>query len=152
VTSIVRPTRSAHEIGDPWTSADASELYEVARWGQGYFSVAEDGSLHVNPTKEPGRSILGDLHNLLGDTHAVHVSLDERGEVILDTVIKGDTVREVLKYVGFSSEALVSKLRTDIEAAVRNGRLHVEESGRLLQFYEDGLNGYAYLEERGPAR
>jgi arginine decarboxylase len=98
------------------------------------------------------QEILGDLHNLLGDTHAVHVSLDERGEVILDTVIKGDTVHEVLKYVGFSAEALVSKLRTDIEAAVRNGRLDIEESGRLLQFYEEGLNGYTYLEERGPTR
>ena len=62
------------------------------------------------------------------------------------------SVREVLRYVGFSSEALVSKLRADVEAAVRNGRLDVEESGRLLQFYEEGLNGYTYLEERGPTR
>jgi arginine decarboxylase len=98
------------------------------------------------------QEILGDLHNLLGDTHAVHVSLGVQDEVILDTVIKGDSVREVLKYVGFSSDALVSKLRADVEAAVRNGRLDVEESGRLLQFYEEGLNGYTYLEERGPAR
>jgi arginine decarboxylase len=95
------------------------------------------------------QEILGDLHNLLGDTHAVHVSLGSQDEVILDTVIKGDSVREVLKYVGFSSEALISKLRGDVETAVRNGRLDVEESGRLLQFYEDGMNGYTYLEERG---
>jgi arginine decarboxylase len=94
------------------------------------------------------QEILGDLHNLLGDTHTVHVCLGERGEVMLDTVIKGDTVREVLKYVGFSIEALVAKLRADVEAAVRNGRLDFEESGRLVQFYEDGLNGYTYLEDR----
>jgi arginine decarboxylase len=94
------------------------------------------------------QEILGDLHNLLGDTHTVHVSLDASGDVVLDAVIKGDTVREVLKYVGFSAESLVAKLRSDVETAVRAGRLDYEESGRLLQFYEDGLNGYTYLEER----
>jgi len=93
------------------------------------------------------QEILGDLHNLLGDTHAVHVSLDENGAVALDAVIKGDTVREVLDYVEFDGERLVAKLRSDVEAAVRTGRLGYEESGRLLRFYEDGLNGYTYLEE-----
>jgi len=93
------------------------------------------------------QEILGDLHNLLGDTHAVHISLDENEAVVLDAVIKGDTVREVLDYVEFDTEALLAKLRGDVEAAVRAGRLDVEESGRLLQFYEDGLNGYTYLEE-----
>jgi arginine decarboxylase len=94
------------------------------------------------------QEILGDLHNLLGDTHTVHVSLDAKGDVVLDAVIKGDTVREVLKYVAFDAEALVAKLRADVETAVRGGRLDYEESGRLLRFYEDGLNGYTYLEER----
>jgi arginine decarboxylase len=93
------------------------------------------------------QEILGDLHNLLGDTHAVHVSLDDHGAVVLDAVIKGDTVREVLDYVEFDSERLVAKLRSDVEAAVRCGRLDYEQSGRLLRFYEDGLNGYTYLEE-----
>jgi arginine decarboxylase len=93
------------------------------------------------------QEILGDLHNLLGDTHAVHVSLDANNTVVLDAVIKGDTVREVLKYVEFNGEALIGKLRTDVEAAVRAGRLDYEQSGRLLGFYEDGLNGYTYLEE-----
>jgi arginine decarboxylase len=94
------------------------------------------------------QEILGDLHNLLGDTHAVHVSLNAEGAVVLDTVIKGDTVREVLDYVEFDTAALMAKLRSDVETAVRNGSLDVEESGRLLRFYEDGLNGYTYLEER----
>jgi arginine decarboxylase len=94
------------------------------------------------------QEILGDLHNLLGDTHAVHVSLDATGAVVLDAVIKGDTVREVLDYVEFDAEALVTKLRSDVETAVRAGRLDYEESGRLLRFYEDGLRGYTYLEER----
>ena len=65
------------------------------------------------------QEILGDLHNLYGDTHAVHVSLDADNRVVLDAVIKGDTVREVLKYVQFDGEALITKLRSDVEAAVR---------------------------------
>jgi arginine decarboxylase len=93
------------------------------------------------------QEILGDLHNLFGDTHAVHVSLDERGNVVLDAVIKGDTVREVLDYVEFDAEMLVRKLRHDVELAVREGRVTYEESGRLLEFYEEGLQGYTYLEE-----
>jgi arginine decarboxylase len=93
------------------------------------------------------QEILGDLHNLFGDTHAVHVSLDETGNVVLDAVIKGDTVREVLDYVEFDAETLVRKLRQDVELAVREGRMTYEESGRLLEFYEEGLQGYTYLEE-----
>ncbi|MFN7981348.1 MAG: biosynthetic arginine decarboxylase [Vicinamibacterales bacterium] len=94
------------------------------------------------------QEILGDLHNLLGDTHAVHVSLGEDDSVVLDAVIKGDTVREVLDYVEFDGKQLTSKLRLDVEAAVRSGRLGYEESGRLLRFYEAGLDGYTYLEEK----
>jgi len=92
------------------------------------------------------QEILGDLHNLFGDTHAVHVSLDPNGEVRLDTLIKGDTVREVLDYVEFDAEVLLGKLRTDVETAVRAGRIDYEGAGRLLRFYEDGLHGYTYLE------
>ena len=91
------------------------------------------------------QEILGDLHNLLGDTHAVHVSLDANDVVVLDAVIKGDTVREVLDYVQFDGEVLAAKLRLDVEAAVRSGSLDYEKSGQLLRFYEDGLNGYTYL-------
>jgi arginine decarboxylase len=93
------------------------------------------------------QEILGDLHNLFGDTHAVHVTLDDNNAVVLDAVIKGDTVREVLDYVEFDAEALITKFRTDVEAAVRDGRLDYTESGRMLRFYEDGLQGYTYLEE-----
>jgi len=95
------------------------------------------------------QEILGDLHNLFGDTHAVHVSLDEGGNVMLESVIKGDTVREVLDYVEFDADVLVRKLRDSVEAAVRENRMNLEESGRLVRFYEDGLYGYTYLEESG---
>ncbi|MGI8744545.1 MAG: biosynthetic arginine decarboxylase [Bryobacteraceae bacterium] len=93
------------------------------------------------------QEILGDLHNLFGDTNAVHVSLSETGEVILNTVVKGDTVRDVLDYVQFHANTLLEQFRTDVETALRDGRIGYEESGRLLRFYEDGLNGYTYLEQ-----
>jgi len=92
------------------------------------------------------QEILGDLHNLFGDTNAVHVSLGDNGDVILETVIRGDTVREVLDYVQFSSKQLLEEFRRDVETALREGKIGYEESGRLLRFYEDGLNGYTYLE------
>jgi arginine decarboxylase len=93
------------------------------------------------------QEILGDLHNLFGDTNAVHVRLGPTGEVMLDSVIKGDTVREVLDYVQFKSDSLVSRLRRDVETGLREGRLSYEESGALLKFYEEGLHGYTYLED-----
>src|SRR5829696_8476170 len=93
------------------------------------------------------QEILGDLHNLFGDTHAVHVSLDDGGNVVLDAVIKGDTVREVLDYVEFDASTLMNRLREDVERAVREGRMNLEQSGRLLRFYENGLQGYTYLED-----
>ena len=97
------------------------------------------------------QEILGDLHNLLGDTHAVHVSLTDNGEdgepARVDHVIKGDTVNEVLRYVQFDPEMLLGKLRSDVEAAVHAGQLQDQQAGRLLKFYEEGLQGYTYLED-----
>src|SRR5947209_1928881 len=69
------------------------------------------------------QEILGDLHNLFGDTNAVHVSLDENGDYSIDDVIKGDSVREVLDYVQFKAEELTARLRKDVEKAVRAGKL-----------------------------
>ena len=93
------------------------------------------------------QEILGDMHNLFGDTNAVHVSMDDEGQVILETVIKGDTVREVLDYVEFNVENLLRQLRDSVETAVRESRISYEEAGRFLRFYEEGLQGYTYLEE-----
>jgi len=93
------------------------------------------------------QEILGDLHNLFGDTNAVHVSLDDSGAINLDTVIKGDTVREVLAYVQYSADELISRMRKDVERAVRAGNITLNESRQLLRFYESGLDGYTYLEE-----
>ncbi len=93
------------------------------------------------------QEILGDLHNLFGDTNAVHVTLEDDGTPNVDTVIKGDTVTEVLHYVQFSAEKLTDRIRKDVERAVRAGKLSVSESREFLGFYENGLAGYTYLEE-----
>ncbi len=91
------------------------------------------------------QEILGDLHNLFGDTNAVHVSLDAQGEPSIDEVIEGDTVSEVLEYVQFKPDELRRSFRKQIERAVRDGKLTVDESRLLRRFYEGGLNGYTYL-------
>jgi arginine decarboxylase len=107
-----------------------------------------DGSDYVIATFLVGayQEILGDLHNLLGDTNAVHVSVDENGRASIDEVVEGDTVREVLQYVQFSADDLKRTMRKRVERAVREGKLNIDESRVLLKFYENGLEGYTYLE------
>jgi len=93
------------------------------------------------------QEILGDLHNLFGDTNAVHVSVEDDGQVNLDAVIKGNTVREVLTYVQYSADALTNQMRKDVERSVRAGMISLEEARQFLRYYESGLEGYTYLEE-----
>jgi arginine decarboxylase len=95
------------------------------------------------------QEILGDLHNLFGDTNTVHVDLTSAGEVVIEAMVKGDTVREVLDYVEFEPSDLITRLQTAVETAVRENRLSHQEAGRFLKFYEEALNGYTYLEEPG---
>ncbi|HEV8239945.1 MAG TPA: biosynthetic arginine decarboxylase [Thermoanaerobaculia bacterium] len=90
---------------------------------------------------------LGDLHNLFGDTHVVHVKVDPGGgHWSIDEVVEGDTVREVLAYFQYNPEDLFDRMFQDCETAVREGRMTVNESRSLLSFYRNGLNGYTYLE------
>jgi len=93
------------------------------------------------------QEILGDMHNLLGDTHAVHVSLDDDGQPVLEHIVRGDTAKDVLAYVQFRTEHLLNVMRRQVEKAVKLNRLTLEESTLLLRFYESGLSGYTYLEE-----
>jgi len=93
------------------------------------------------------QEILGDLHNLLGDTNAVHVTLAEDGTPSIEEVVRGDTVREVLSYVQFNAEELVGKLRKQVETAVREKKISLEEGTQLMRYYEEGMRGYTYLEE-----
>ncbi len=93
------------------------------------------------------QEILGDMHNLFGDTNAVHVCMAENDEVVVEAVIKGDTVSEVLQYVEFDPRALVRQMRSSVEQAIRENRIDDRQAGRLLRFYEAGLEGYTYLED-----
>jgi arginine decarboxylase len=94
------------------------------------------------------QEILGDLHNLFGDTDAVHVRLDG-DDYRVDHVVEGDSVTEVLSYVQYSKDDLISRVRRAVDAAVRDKRLSAVESGRLMRRYEEGLDGSTYLSAEG---
>ncbi len=90
------------------------------------------------------QEILGDLHNLFGDTDAVHVKI-EGDDYSVEKVVKGDSVAEVLSYVQYDKENLVSRVRRSVEAALREKRITMAESGRFMKRYEEALEGYTYL-------
>jgi arginine decarboxylase len=93
------------------------------------------------------QEILGDLHNLFGDTNAVQVNVDAEGSAILDDVVEQDTITEVLAYVGFDRRDLLARIRRAVERALRAGMLSLRESKLFLRDYEKGLGGTTYLEE-----
>ncbi|MGB9624542.1 MAG: arginine decarboxylase, partial [Phycisphaerae bacterium] len=97
------------------------------------------------------QEILGDMHNLFGDTNAVHVRLDDEGGYRIEHVVKGDTVKEVLHYVQYSPQDLIDRLRRSVETAVRQNLISLEESGQFLEKYERGLESYTYLSRNAPA-
>ncbi len=93
------------------------------------------------------QEILGDLHNLFGDTNIVMVSLDAEEGYHIDNVVEGDTVTDVLRYVRYSRKDLVARVRRAAEAALKARRMTLKESKHLLRMYEEGLSGYTYLEQ-----
>lgn len=92
------------------------------------------------------QEILGDLHNLFGDTDAVHVSMTDAGYTI-DHYVPGDTVTEVLSYVQYGRTELVDSVRQAAEESIQKGTITKQEAKLLIRHYEDGLSGYTYLEE-----
>jgi arginine decarboxylase len=92
------------------------------------------------------QEILGDLHNLFGDTNTLHVTLAEGGGYHIDHVLTGDTVADVLKYVSYDRDDLVARVRRAAEKSLRTGRMTFEDSKSVLRLYEQGLAGYTYLE------
>lgn len=91
------------------------------------------------------QEILGDLHNLFGDTNAVHVTVDEDGYHI-DQVIDGETVAEVLEYVQYNPKKMVRTVETWVTSSVKAGTISIEEGKEFLSNYRSGLYGYTYLE------
>ena len=91
------------------------------------------------------QEILGDLHNLFGDTNAVHVSVDEEGYKI-DQVIDGETIAEVLEYVQYNPKKMVRTVESWVTSSVKSGIITLEEGREFLSNYRSGLYGYTYLE------
>jgi arginine decarboxylase len=92
------------------------------------------------------QEILGDMHNLFGDTNAVHISVyDDRYEI--DQIIDGESVAEVLDYVQFSPKKLVRNVETWVTASMKAGTITPEEGRDFLSTYRSGLYGYTYLEK-----
>lgn len=92
------------------------------------------------------QEILGDMHNLFGDTNAVHISVyKDRYEI--DRIIDGETVAEVLDYVQFNPKKLVRNVETWVTASMKAGHITPEEGREFLSNYRSGLYGYTYLEK-----
>jgi arginine decarboxylase len=91
------------------------------------------------------QEILGDLHNLFGDTHVVHVESNGDGRPHLRHFVEGNNVEEVLSYVEYSRSDLLDTLRRRIEAAIDDDRISLEESAALTKRFEAGLASYTYL-------
>jgi arginine decarboxylase len=90
------------------------------------------------------QEILGDLHNLFGDTNCVHVRLTEQGYQVRH-VIKGDRVSEVLKFVEYVPENMIEAVREQAEEAVGAGKLTIVQMRLLMEHYEQALLSYTYL-------
>ncbi|GAA6615006.1 biosynthetic arginine decarboxylase [Scytonema sp. NUACC26] len=90
------------------------------------------------------QEIMGNLHNLFGDTNAVHIQLTPKGYQI-QHVVKGDTMSEVVSYVQYDAEDMVENIRQRCEYALIENRITLAESQKLLQTYEQSLRRYTYL-------
>ena len=91
------------------------------------------------------QEILGDMHNLFGDTNAVHISVKD-GRYHIDQIIDGETVEEVLDYVQYNPKKLVRQLEIWVAKSVKTGKISLEEGKEFLSNYRSGLYGYTYLE------
>ncbi|MGG6266788.1 biosynthetic arginine decarboxylase [Leptolyngbya sp. AN03gr2] len=90
------------------------------------------------------QEIMGNLHNLFGDTNTVHIQLTPKGYQI-QHVVRGDTIEEVLGYVQYDVEDMIESIRLQTEHALEDDRITLQESQLLLQNYERSLSGYTYL-------
>lgn len=91
------------------------------------------------------QEILGDMHNLFGDTNAAHITVKD-GHYHIDQIIDGETVEEVLEYVQYNPKKLVRQLEVWVTKSVKQGKISLEEGKEFLSNYRSGLYGYTYLE------
>ena len=118
---------------------DVKDVLELHNPGDGQYLLA---TFLVGAYQE----ILGDLHNLFGDTDAVHVRHDG-DDYRVEHVVEGDTITEALSYVQYSKDRLVARVRRAVEVALRERRLTMAESGRFMKRYLEALEGYTYLSD-----
>ncbi len=121
---------------DPEEGKDSLELHEL-KVGEPYFL----GAFLVGAYQET----LGDLHNLFGDTTAIHISMDGENEYSIERVVEGDSVSDVLGYVQYPHAAMLDRVRRACEVGLRKGLLSMEESALLRRRYREALSGYTYL-------
>lgn len=91
------------------------------------------------------QEILGDMHNLFGDTTAAHISVKD-GRYNIDQIFDGETVEEVLEYVQYNPKKLVRQLEQWVAKSVKQGKISITEGKEFLNNYRSGLYGYTYLE------
>ncbi|WP_053238674.1 biosynthetic arginine decarboxylase [Sandaracinus amylolyticus] len=118
---------------------DVKRVLPVHRWREGerYFM-----GIFLNGAYQ---EILGDLHNLFGDTNAVHVQLDGEGGYEVSHFVKGDTITQVLEYVEYEPGAMVERVRRQAERARRQGLITFDQVKMLMKHYEESLGSYTYL-------
>lgn len=145
-----RPTRSA-TLQDITCDSDGKITNYVAN-----SSISHILPVHTLKRSEPYflgvflvgayQEILGDLHNLFGDTNAVHISVSDDNNYHIDQIFDGETVAEVLDYVQYDPKKLVRTLETWVAKSVKQGKITLEEGKEFLSNYRSGLYGYTYLE------
>ena len=117
---------------------DVKDVLELHRWnGEPYYI----GMFLIGAYQE----ILGDLHNLFGDTDAAHVVLNDDGTYRIEHVVGGDQVADVLRYVQYDAKSLLGRLQQSIAKAEDRGDIGAEQSKRLYECFERGLRDYTYL-------
>ncbi|MEQ1664775.1 MAG: biosynthetic arginine decarboxylase [Bdellovibrionales bacterium] len=114
------------------------ELHDVTE-GQPYFLAAFLTGAY--------QEILGDLHNLFGDTDTVHITINTNGSYSVDHVLQGDTVSEVLSYLDYSRAEMLEMVRKATEISISQGSLSHIDARLLMKHYEEGISGYTYLED-----
>ena len=125
------------EPGRKDTKKTALEVHELNEKDPYYMGVFLIGAY---------QEILGDLHNLFGDTDAVHITVTSSGYTV-DHVVEGDTVTEVLSYVQYNRPELIESIRKASESSILKGTISKQEARLLMRHYEEGLSGYTYLED-----
>jgi arginine decarboxylase len=93
------------------------------------------------------QEILGDMHNLFGDTNAVHITFSKKTNYKIDTVINGDATWESLKYVQYDGQEILKQVRNNLEKGVSLRKISIEESSHFLELLDKTLKAYTYLGE-----